>query len=208
MTGALVTGLLAGCASDDPADEPAGQTDDGSTEPEEVSISVVSLIPGSEQAAFDAFDERVAQFEAEYPYIDVEGVEYEWRATTFAAQLAGGTLPDVYEIPLTDAKTLIENGQLADLDAQFAQLDYADEFNETLLASGKGEDGHVYAIPAKSIYGVALHYNRDLFTQAGLDPDSRRRRGTRSPSTRRRSTRRRVSRASRPWPPTTRVAGR
>lgn len=171
-TSALVTGLLAGCASDDPADEPAGGGDgETAVADEPVEISVVSLIPGSEQAAFDAFDERVAQFEEKYPNITVEGVEYEWRATTFAAQLAGGTLPDVFEIPLTDAKTLIANGQLADIDAQFNELSYASEFNETLLQSGKGEDGHVYAIPAKSIYGVALHYNRDLFTQAGLDPD-------------------------------------
>lgn len=173
LVSAVALGLLAGCATDDDDNDggaaPAG--DGGSADEEQVTLSVVSLIPGSEQAAFDAFEERVAQFEEVYPNIDVEGVEYEWRATTFAAQLAGGTLPDVYEIPLTDAKTLIENGQLADIDAQFAQLDYAGEFNEQLLAAGQGEDGHVYAIPAKSIYGVALHYNRDLFEQAGLDPD-------------------------------------
>ncbi len=60
---------------------------------------------------------------------------------------------------------------MPDIDAQFHQLPYADQFNPTLLESGKGADGKVYAIPAKSIYGVALHYNRDLFTQAGLDPD-------------------------------------
>jgi len=172
LTGALAAGLLAGCANDDPAEDPSVDAEAGEdAEPEEITLSVVSLIPGSEPEAFAAFDERVAEFEEMYPYITVEGVEYEWRATTFAAQLAGGTLPDVYEIPLTDAKTLIQNGQLADLDAEFAQLDYANEFNEQLLAAGTGEDGHVYAIPAKSIYGVALHYNRDLFEQAGLDPD-------------------------------------
>ena len=168
LTSAFVIGLLAGCGSD-----PAGQDAQApaDTQDEQVTLSVVSLIPGSEQAAFDAFDERVAQFEELNPNITIEPVEYEWRATTFAAQLAGGTLPDVYEIPLTDAKTLIENGQLADIDAQFQQLPYAGDFNETLLAAGMGEDGKVYAIPAKSIYGVALHYNRAMFAAAGLDPD-------------------------------------
>ena len=169
LTSTFVIGLLAGCGSD-PASPDAQAT--AGTQDEQVTLSVVSLIPGSEQAAFDAFDERVAQFEEMNPNITVEPVEYEWRATTFAAQLAGGTLPDVYEIPLTDAKTLIENGQLADIDAQFKALPYAADFNETLLAAGMGEDGKVYAIPAKSIYGVALHYNRALFTQAGLDPDN------------------------------------
>lgn len=164
LAGVLAVGLLAACSSTTPGDPAAGDDD-------RLVLSVVSLIPGSEQEAFDAFDERVAQFEEAHPEIDVQAEEYEWKATTFAAQLAGGTLPDVFEIPLTDAKTLIENGQLADVDAQFAELPYASDFNETLLAAGQDDDGTTYAIPAKSIYGVALHYNRALFTQAGLDPD-------------------------------------
>lgn len=173
LTGAVALSLLAACSSgtaDDPSASAGAGGDETSGDPQ-VTLSVVSLIPGSEQAAFDAFDERVKQFEEAYPTITVEPQEYEWKATTFAAQLAGGTLPDVFEIPLTDAKTLIENGQLADIDTQFQALPYAGDFNETLLDAGKGADGKVYAIPAKSIYGVALHYNRDLFAQAGLDPD-------------------------------------
>jgi multiple sugar transport system substrate-binding protein len=172
LSGVMAIGLLAAC-SQSPTESP-----DGSEEPsasaapdEKVTLTVQSLLPGSEQEAFDAFDERVAAFEEVNPNIDVEPVEFEWSPSTFAAQLAGGTLPDVYKIPLTDAQTLIANGQLADIDAQFQTLPYAGEFNEALLAAGTGEDGKVYAIPAESIYGVALHYNRDLFTQAGLDPD-------------------------------------
>lgn len=164
LTGVLTLGLLAACAPGGDEDEPA----DGGT----LTLSVVSLVPGSEPEAFAAFDERVAAFEAANPDIDVEAEEYEWEAATFASQLAGGTLPDVFEIPLTDAKTLVANGQLANLQDELATLPYADQFNEELLEAGKGEDGDVYAIPAKSIYGVALHYNRALFEQAGLDPDS------------------------------------
>ncbi|MGW6129234.1 ABC transporter substrate-binding protein [Cellulomonas sp. NPDC055163] len=163
LTGVLTLGLLAACAPGGDDAEPADGT---------LTLSVVSLAPGSEAEAFAAFDERVAAFEAANPDIDVEAEEYEWEAATFASQLAGGTLPDVFEIPLTDAKTLVANGQLANLQDEFATLPYADEFNEELLEAGKGENGDVYAIPAKSIYGVALHYNRALFAQAGLDPDS------------------------------------
>lgn len=156
---------LTSCSSDD-----SGGSDDASGGGKTV-LRVVSLLPGSEQAAFDAFDAQVAQFEEENPTIDVQPEEYEWKATTFAAQLAGGTLPDVFEIPFTDGKTLIENGQLADLDAQFKELPYAADFNPNVLDAGTGQDGKAYAIPAKSVYGIGLHYNRDLFTQAGLDPD-------------------------------------
>lgn len=158
----VTTAALSACTSS--AD--GGSGDGGTTE-----LSVVSLLPGSEQEAFDSFDERVAAFEDANPDIDVRAEEYEWEATTFASQLAGGTLPDVFEIPLTDARTLIENGQLADLDEQFNELEHAGDFNENLLDAGRGENGHVHAVPAKSIYGMALHYNRALFEQAGLDPD-------------------------------------
>ncbi|WP_425955470.1 ABC transporter substrate-binding protein [Xylanimonas sp. McL0601] len=134
-------------------------------------LRVVSLLPGSEQAAIDAFNQQVTEFEAANPNIDIVPEEYEWKATTFAAQLAGGTLPDVFEIPFTDAKTLIANGQLADMDKQFHTLAYADKFNPAILEAGTGEDGKVYAIPAKNVYGIGLHYNRKLFESAGLDPD-------------------------------------
>ncbi len=137
-----------------------------------VTIRVVSLLPGSEQAAIDAFNAQVKEFEAANPGITVKPEEYEWKATTFAAQLAGGTLPDVFEIPFTDAKTLIENGQIADLDAPFQTLPYASRFNPAILDAGKGADGHVYAVPAKNVYGVGLHYNRTLFAKAGLDPNT------------------------------------
>jgi ABC-type glycerol-3-phosphate transport system substrate-binding protein len=165
LSGALSFTLLAACSSG--GDDESG---DGASDGRTV-LRVVSLLPGSEEEAFAAFDEQVAQFEEANPDIDVQPEEYEWKATTFAAQLAGGTLPDVFEIPFTDGKTLIENGQLADIDAQFQELPYAGDFNPNVLDAGTGADGKVYAIPAKSVYGIGLHYNRALFAQAGLDPD-------------------------------------
>lgn len=137
-----------------------------------VALRVVSLLPGSEQAAIDAFNAQVKEFESANPGIDIQPEEYEWKATTFAAQLAGGTLPDVFEIPFTDAKTLIQNEQIANLDTQFQTLPYAAKFNAAIVDAGKGADGKVYAVPAKNVYGVGLHYNRDLFKKAGLDPNS------------------------------------
>ncbi|AEE45412.1 ABC transporter substrate-binding protein [Cellulomonas fimi] len=162
VAGVLSIGLLASCSSDDA---------DGTGEGGKVKITVAGLLPTADDAAKEQLAERVAAFEEEHPDIDVETEDYEWKASTFTTQLAGGTLPNVFEIPLTDGKTLIENGQLADIDAQVRALPYGDDFNEALLANGTGDDGKVYAVPAKSIYAVALHYNRNLFEQAGLDPD-------------------------------------
>ncbi len=166
---AVALSLVAGCgAPADKAAERTGQSDGG--DQGKVKLSVVSLLPGSDKAAFKAFDDQVAIFEKEHPDIDVEGHEYEWKGTTFAAQLAGGTLPTVFEVPFTDTKSLIENKQIVDITAQVRKLPYADSFNPSVLAQGQDSAGNVYALP-KGAYGIGLQMNRDLFQKAGLDPD-------------------------------------
>ncbi|SDC24160.1 ABC-type glycerol-3-phosphate transport system, substrate-binding protein [Sanguibacter gelidistatuariae] len=169
LAGVLSLGLLTACSSS--SDDSTTTKPSGTAGADQVTITVAGLEPGAKQDAVDQLNARVAAFETKYPDIKVEPQEYKWLASTFTTQLAGGTLPTVFEIPLTDGKTLIQNGQLADIDAQFKELSYAGDFNKEALAAGTGDDGKVYAIPAKSFYDVTLHYNRDLFTQAGLDPD-------------------------------------
>ncbi len=174
MAGALTIGLLAACSSTGSTTSPTtpAAANPTSAAPQPITITVAGLLPGAKQDAKDALDKRVKEFEAKYPYITVQPQEYQWLATTFTAQLAGGTLPTVYEIPVTDGKTLIANKQLADIDAAVkANMSYAGDFNPSVVANAKGADGKFYAVPAKSFYAVALHYNRKLFTQAGLDPD-------------------------------------
>ena len=135
-----------------------------------VSISVASLRPGSTQDAFDAFNLQVSQFEAKYPWITVDGQEYNWTAPTFTAALAAGTLPDVYTIPFTDGKGLIQQGQLVNIDSRVRALPYAAKFNPNVLVNGQDASGKIYAVPTQA-YAMSLTYNRTLFTQAGLDPN-------------------------------------
>ena len=135
-----------------------------------VTITVASLRPGSTQEAFDAFNLQVSQFQTKYPWITVDGQEYNWTAPTFTAALAAGTLPDVYTIPFTDGKGLIQQGQLVDIDARVRALPYATKFNPNVLVNGQDDAGKIFAVPTQA-YGMSLTYNRTLFTQAGLDPD-------------------------------------
>ncbi|WP_300268276.1 extracellular solute-binding protein, partial [Microbacterium sp.] len=153
-------GALAGCATD------AGGTGDGKTE-----LRVATFPPGADAAAYEGFAAQEKQFEKEHPDIDIIGVEYEWEGPTFAVQLAGGSLPDVFTVPFTDSKTLLENGQLTDVTEAIDELGYTDKFNPVILEGVTGEDGKLYGFPRQA-YAAALHYNRDLFEQAGLDPDS------------------------------------
>lgn len=153
-------GLVASLAA---CSTPAGS---GKTE-----IRVATFPPGADAAAYEAFAAQEAQFEEDNPDIDVIGVEYEWEGPTFAVQLAGGSLPDVFTVPFTDSKTLLENGQLSDVTAEVEALGYTDKFNPIILEGVQDDAGNIFGFPRQA-YAMGLHYNRDLFEQAGLDPDA------------------------------------
>ncbi|GAB3999456.1 hypothetical protein GCM10029992_28270 [Glycomyces albus] len=143
-----------------------------SDEPDDGRVHLtVAIDPGLDQGAIDAYNERIAQFEDAHPDIDIETQEYNWTASTFTAQLAGGTLPDVFTIPFTDGRGLIERGQIADVSSLTAELPYADSFNPNVAAAGSDAEGDLWALPTAA-YGQGLHYNRTLFEAAGLDPDA------------------------------------
>jgi multiple sugar transport system substrate-binding protein len=158
--------LAAGCSSS----KPKAAADDSAAANKPVTISVASLIPGSTKEATQQFNNQVAQFEKAYPTITVKSVQYQWTGPTFAAKLAAGTLPTVFTVPFTDGRTLGENGQLADLTDQVKALPYFSKYNPGVIAEGTTSAGKVIAVPTAA-YAQALHYNRKLFQQAGLDPD-------------------------------------
>ncbi len=135
-----------------------------------VTISVASLIPGSTPAAVQQFNNQVKEFEKTNPSIHIKSVEYQWTGPTFAAKLAAGTLPTVFEVPFTDARTLGDNGQLADITAEAKALPYFSKYNPAVIAEGTTAKGKIVALP-KGAYAQALHYNRKLFAAAGLDPN-------------------------------------
>ena len=135
-----------------------------------VHISVVSLIPGSTKAAFTQFDNQVAEFEKANPNIKVKPVQYQWLPATFAADLAAGTLPTVFTVPFTDGRSLGQNGQLANLTTYAQKLPYWNKFNPAVIAEGIDAKGQVIALPTAA-YAQALSYNRQLFRQAGLNPN-------------------------------------
>jgi len=159
-TAVVVVGLVAVCAT---------AAAIGSTT-KSVTISVASLIPGSTPAAIQQFNAQVAEFEKANPSIKIKPVEYQWTGPTFAAKLAAGTLPTVFEVPFTDARSLGDNGQLADISSYVKALPYFSKYNKAVLAEGTDSKGQIVALP-KGAYAQALHYNRKLFSQAGLNPN-------------------------------------
>ena len=170
-TGATTTEAAVATTTTTAAEADASTTTTAAVAEEPVILTVSNLPPATEASTREAFLAQVAAFEEKYPNIDIEPSEYEWDPATFGAQLAGGTLPTLFQIPFTDAQGLIADGQLADITDLVAELPYADDLNPNVLAVTQDADGRIYGL-ATAAYGIGLHYNRALFEQAGLDPDS------------------------------------
>ncbi len=135
-----------------------------------VTISVAALRPGSSDDAKQQFADNVALFERQHPNIDVQTREYAWNGATFAAQLAAGRLPTVFTVPFTDARTLGEHRQVADITAAVKKWPYFKKFQKTIIAEATTSKGRIIGVPYAA-YAQALHYNRDLFRKAGLNPN-------------------------------------
>lgn len=162
--GMLAVGVLAlgGCSDDTPA----------ASESEGPLTLLVGDYPTADQeAARDVFDTRIARFEALHPDITIEPVEQVWDASTFQASVAGGTMPTVLKVPFTEIQSLIARGQVADLTDHLTDSGVLEQLNPQSATIAQDAEGRQFGVPVNP-YAIGLYYNRDLFEQAGLDPDT------------------------------------
>ncbi|GAB6903358.1 ABC transporter substrate-binding protein [Kineosporia succinea] len=136
----------------------------------EVTLTVGGKPQATDEAALAVWDQKVAQFEKENPDITIEGSEVVYDPQTFAAQLAGRTLPVVMGVPVTEIQSLINREQLKDVSSYYASEAVLKELNESVTANVQGPDGAYYGVPV-SAFTLAVLVNRDVFEEAGLDPD-------------------------------------
>lgn len=83
---------------------------------------------------------------------------------------AGGEAPDLLPIDLIYVPAFARAGNLAPIGDFIDSLPYANELSPSHIRLGEYE-GERYAVPFAA-EGSILLYNKDLFRQAGLDPDS------------------------------------
>jgi ABC-type glycerol-3-phosphate transport system substrate-binding protein len=140
---------------------------------QKVTISVDCAPPTSKPVAYKEWNEDVAQFEKQNPNITVNSVRTFPCETPalFTAALKAGTEANVFYTYYTDLGQVLENGQAADI-SQYVDTTTVPNLKSivpTALGAVKA-GGSLYGLPT-SIYTMGLIYNRQLFQQAGLDPD-------------------------------------
>src|SRR6056297_2213565 len=104
--------------------------------------------------------------------IDVREIRFDDLVTDTLRAFATGTNPDLIAIDNPDHAAFASRGAFLDITDMVAGSDVI-EIDRVFPGprSSLSWDDRVYGIPRAS-NTIALYYNRDLFTAAGLDPDN------------------------------------
>jgi multiple sugar transport system substrate-binding protein len=168
----LVAGLgltAASCGSGD-EDKPAAQGSGAANAP--VTITVGCQPPKSNPKERTAWDEDVAAFQKLHPNITIQSKDAFpcINPDTFQAKLAGGTQEDVFYVYYTDVQKIIKARQAADISQYVGEVKALKDLRPDVVSVFK-EGDKTFGLPRNN-YNMGLVYNRKLFTQAGLNPDS------------------------------------
>ena len=166
LTGIMVIGYGTGCSG---TSESEGQEGEGSGE-EQVTLSF--LRAGTSENVQKVYEELIEAYEAEHPNINIEyeqvgfGEELETKLNTM---YASGMVPDIVRAPISTIAERASRGQYANLDSYIERWDEKDKIMDVAYDVGS-YDGHKYGI-AVNVESSFLFYRKDMFEEAGLDPD-------------------------------------
>ncbi|HEY0470046.1 MAG TPA: extracellular solute-binding protein [Kribbella sp.] len=167
----LVAGLgLAAASCGSGSKEPAAQGSAGTDA--KVTITVGCQPPKSNPKERAGWDEDVAAFQTLHPNITIESKDAFpcINPDTFQAKLAGGTQEDVFYVYYTDVQKIIKSKQAADISQYVGTVKALTDVRPDVKSVFKDGD-KTFGLPRNN-YNMGLVYNRKLFTQAGLNPDS------------------------------------
>lgn len=125
-------------------------------------------------ALTEVVDGIVAEFEAANPDISVEAIysgNYDDTRVRALSALASGEPAQLAVMFSIDAYDLIEQGLIVPFESiEGVSQEWLDSFYPALMANSRIE-GQTWGIPFQRSTIVA-YYNRDMFSEAGLDPDA------------------------------------
>lgn len=154
----------------------AACTSEGSSDTGKVTITVdcPPLKTDNDGKSLAQWNKDVATFEAANPGVDLITISVGAQCNNppdFTARLQGGTQADVFYGYMTDLNQVLDADAAEDI-TQYVNKDTIPNW-DAVLDSVKNpfiENGKIYGIGYTS-YTMGLVYNKNLFTQAGLDPN-------------------------------------
>lgn len=150
--GVMVTFALTACSG--------GATD----EPTTITMWARSSTDAYSQALVDAFN---ASHETQVELTVVPNDNFQQKVGSAAGSDA---LPDLLASDVVYAANYTQQGLYTDITSRVEALDFGDALAQAHLDASSRE-GAIYAVPHK-VDSSFMFYNKDLFEQAGLDPDS------------------------------------
>ncbi len=141
----------------------------GSAEEAEETVELDLWIPGSGEDGL-AYEEIIENFEGRVENVTVSLRVIPWAEyfTVLNTSFAGGVGPDVYGTGFGQLGPVLADGNLLPLDEYLEGWDGLEDISPAMLEAGTS-DGTLYAILAPEIRLLVIR--RDLFEQAGLDPE-------------------------------------
>jgi ABC-type glycerol-3-phosphate transport system substrate-binding protein len=139
-----------------------------------VTISI-DCAPASDQPGLQAqYNDDLATFKVKYPHVTVNPLPKTKceDPAPFTAMLKGKTETNAFYAYFTDQNQVLNSGQAADISA-YVNPTTVPGIKDLLptVTTEISNGGKIYALP-RIYYTTGLVYNRDLFTRAGLDPNS------------------------------------
>ncbi|MFE9424715.1 ABC transporter substrate-binding protein [Kitasatospora sp. NPDC006697] len=180
---ALAAGVLLGTAACGSSSSPAkgsgnpadGVADGKPLDPNAVVTISIDCAPGADQAAGKAnYADDLAMFKVKYPNVTVNAKPYVGQCEVPAQQTAQYKAHDetgAFHAYFTDRDSTLNSGDATDISA-YVNDQTVPGYSSMLqsVTQNMAADGKTYALPI-NYYSTGLIYNRDLFKQAGLDPD-------------------------------------
>lgn len=174
MTGCGGSGneeLVSEAADGEKTSDQAETGKEGEASGEKVKLVFLRVGTDTEKKAY--WQKMMDGFTKENPNIEIEyqeapaGDDFETKLNT---GFASGTAPDIINFTMASMGTRVPLGQYAVLDEYMEGWDGKEDFMETALALGN-INGKQYGIPLIADPRILI-YNKEMFEEAGLDPDS------------------------------------
>ena len=137
----------------------------------EVTITTNNAPAENQPEAVEAFQGTIERYEAAHPNVTVEASQDTWDPQTFPARLAAGTLSDAFIAAYTEPQGIIGRGQAANVTSYLEQWPNFSSFTPESLAVVRNGAGELFGFTLGG-YLLGLMYNRDHFTEVGLNPDT------------------------------------